>query len=120
MTDLIMNRQGFMKMGKYRNKEERADKGKKLSHQIDDLLKADLIDYLRKNNPNGLEILMAYLAYESSTPNIDSCADERAFMIKSARKEGVRFIYEHLEKLGKEKKDEHTDNRSNTSNNRGN
>lgn len=103
--DIAMNRQGLTKLGHFRSKEERTEKGKRLGDQVKDFLKEDLVKDLRNRNPNGWEILMAFLAYESSPPNIDRCTDDREYIIKAARKEGVRFIYETLEKLMKEIED---------------
>jgi len=98
---------GIMKLGSQIKKKQRYDKVNKLNVQIDDLLKKEFVEKVRRILPESWETIMAVLSYESEPPMLmaklnEPPEEERTFIIKSAKKEGIRFLYEKLERLAKE------------------
>lgn len=102
---------GIIKLGSQVKKRHRFDKHNSIKSQIDALLKKEFIKPVKKIYPAGWETLMAMLCYESEPPMLLASLDkppedDRTFALKSAKKEGIRFIYERLEKLSKEVEEE--------------
>lgn len=104
MGEVYVGQDAVIKLGEQHTKTGRQDRVHKLGDQINDLLLEKVIEPLRRNSNDGVEILLAFLAYESQPPLIDTFkGDLQEYALKASRKEGIGYIYDRLDKLVKKK-----------------
>lgn len=104
--EVYIGQDAVIKLGEQHTKKDRQDNVRSLKTQINDLLKEKVIEPLKRNTNDGVEILLAFLAYESQPPLIDTFkGDLQEYALKASRKEGIGYIYDRLDKLVKEEEE---------------
>lgn len=105
--ECYIGRDGLAKLGKHRVKNNRQDKFRKMGKQVEHQLCEEFVRKTLKTNPNGWNILLGYLAYESSPPLlVADKMEDRDFILNSAKREGIGHVYEKLVKLEEQIREE--------------
>lgn len=112
MNEILLGKKGVVTMGDSLRKKDRTSQIPTKSEEIRQFLKEKFIRPLMMINPDAISALLAYLAYESSPPLIhdyfcdDGTLKKDKFISDTSKKEGIGGIYNILEKLVKQSREE--------------
>ena len=99
---VLINARGVAEIGNASRDRNRKSNYSK-NDAVTDFLKEKVVDVFKRLSPEGWEIFLSWLAYETERPLIKYEEPAETFRTKCAKKEGINFVYEKLCKLSGER-----------------